>query len=268
MKFTGHERDPETGLDYMLARYYTSGSGRFLQVDPGYDYDPMDPMSYNLYSYVRGNPIVRTDPNGEFVNLAAAGVGAIIGGVISAGINVYKQVESGKDFNWKDFRAATAGGAVAGGVAGLTCGASLLATAGAAGIGTVAGGVVERGLDSSEETKAFDGKQMVEDGLVGTAGGALGVGASKLAKTGIAAEQAVQASDEAKAALDAVVDTLPTNAKSTNQIVKAMNRVAKATTKTTTAAAKVTPAAVKDVATSTPVASTYTELKKIENKQK
>ena len=65
MKFTGHERDPETGLDYMLARYYTSGSGRFLQVDPGYDYDPMDPMSFNLYAYVRGNPVVGTDPTGK-----------------------------------------------------------------------------------------------------------------------------------------------------------------------------------------------------------
>ncbi len=64
MKFTGHERDPETGLDYMLARYYSAGSGRFLQVDPGYDYDPMDPMSFNLYGYVRGNPVMKIDPTG------------------------------------------------------------------------------------------------------------------------------------------------------------------------------------------------------------
>jgi len=64
MKFTGHERDPETGLDYMLARYYTAGSGRFLQVDPGYDYKMGDPMSWNLYSYVRENPVMGTDPNG------------------------------------------------------------------------------------------------------------------------------------------------------------------------------------------------------------
>jgi len=64
MKFTGHERDPETGLDYMLARYYSSGSGRFLQVDSGYDYSKTDPMSFNLYSCVRGNPIMGTDPTG------------------------------------------------------------------------------------------------------------------------------------------------------------------------------------------------------------
>ena len=75
MKFTGHERDPETGLDYMLARYYTSGSGRFLQVDPGKDYNKTDPMSFNLYGYVRGNPIMGTDPTGEAdVNLCIVNV--------------------------------------------------------------------------------------------------------------------------------------------------------------------------------------------------
>ena len=64
MKFTGHERDPETGLDYMLARYYSSGGGRMLQVDPIDDYDFTDPMSFNKYSYVRCNPIMGTDPTG------------------------------------------------------------------------------------------------------------------------------------------------------------------------------------------------------------
>jgi len=66
MKFTGHERDPETGLDYMLARYYTAGSGRFLQVDPGYDYKMNDPMSFNLYSYGRENPVRFLDPSGKW----------------------------------------------------------------------------------------------------------------------------------------------------------------------------------------------------------
>jgi len=47
-----------------------------------------------------------------------------------------------------------------------------------------------------------------------------------------------------------------------------MGRLAKAEAKQTLAKAKVTPAAVKDVATSTPVAATYTEFKKIENEGK
>ena len=65
--YTGHEKDYETGLTYMLARYYSQGYGRFLSPDPGYDYDQLDPMSWNLYSYVRGNPIKSLDPTGEMV---------------------------------------------------------------------------------------------------------------------------------------------------------------------------------------------------------
>jgi RHS repeat-associated protein len=64
-KFTGHERDAETGLDYMLARHCDSTFGRFLQVDPGYDYDPEVPMTWNLYIYVRANPIKAIDLSGK-----------------------------------------------------------------------------------------------------------------------------------------------------------------------------------------------------------
>ena len=63
--FTGHERDAETGLDYMLARYYSSSLGRFMAVDPGNDSDPENPQSWNKYAYVRNNPIKTTDPNGK-----------------------------------------------------------------------------------------------------------------------------------------------------------------------------------------------------------
>ena len=65
--------DYETGLTYMLARYYSQGYGRFLSPDPGYDYDQLDPMSWNLYSYVRGNPIAFVDPFGlELTNAQKA----------------------------------------------------------------------------------------------------------------------------------------------------------------------------------------------------
>lgn len=32
-EFTGKERDAETGLDYFLARYYSSAQGRFTSPD-------------------------------------------------------------------------------------------------------------------------------------------------------------------------------------------------------------------------------------------
>jgi RHS repeat-associated protein len=57
----------ETGLDYFGARYYSGGQGRFTTADgPFYDQDESDPQSWNLYSYVRNNPLVGTDPTGMF----------------------------------------------------------------------------------------------------------------------------------------------------------------------------------------------------------
>lgn len=71
LKFTGHERefngDVRRDLDYMMARYYAPGRGRFLSTDPGRDWDAEQPQSWNLYAYVRNNPVNRVDPNGRQV---------------------------------------------------------------------------------------------------------------------------------------------------------------------------------------------------------
>ncbi|MEN6631779.1 MAG: RHS repeat-associated core domain-containing protein, partial [Candidatus Polarisedimenticolia bacterium] len=62
----GHERDAETGLDYMPARYHASSAGAFLTVDPlDASAKAEDPLSWNRYAYVRGNPLNRVDPTGE-----------------------------------------------------------------------------------------------------------------------------------------------------------------------------------------------------------
>ena len=52
-KFTGHERDDESGLDYMLARMYASADGRILQSDPmAGKYPHLSP-----YVYTADNPM-------------------------------------------------------------------------------------------------------------------------------------------------------------------------------------------------------------------
>jgi RHS repeat-associated protein len=70
-KFTGKERDSESGLDNFGARYYGSSLGRFMQTDPIWvKADRMlDPQRLNLYSYVRNNPLTLTDPSGMDVVL-------------------------------------------------------------------------------------------------------------------------------------------------------------------------------------------------------
>ena len=61
-----NELAEETGLDYFGARYYSGAQGRFTSPDePLEDQDRSDPQSWNLYSYVRNNPLRFVDPNGE-----------------------------------------------------------------------------------------------------------------------------------------------------------------------------------------------------------
>jgi len=65
-KFTGKERDTESGNDYFGARYYASSLGRFMVSDKAFnDQSQNDPQSWNLYGYVRNNPISFTDPTGN-----------------------------------------------------------------------------------------------------------------------------------------------------------------------------------------------------------
>jgi RHS repeat-associated protein len=64
-KFTGKERDAESGLDNFGARYNASTMGRFMSPDPGNaGAVNADPQSWNAYSYVRNNPVNLTDPTG------------------------------------------------------------------------------------------------------------------------------------------------------------------------------------------------------------
>ena len=60
-RFTGKERDAETGFDYFGARYYSSSLGIWLSVDPMSDKYP----SLSPYVYCADNPVVRIDIDGR-----------------------------------------------------------------------------------------------------------------------------------------------------------------------------------------------------------
>jgi len=66
-KFTGKERDAESGLDYFGARYHSSSVGRFLSADSSSYSTLRNPQSWNLYAYTLNNPLRYADPDGHEV---------------------------------------------------------------------------------------------------------------------------------------------------------------------------------------------------------
>ena len=72
-KFTGKERDSESGNDYFEARYYSSAMGRFMSPDWSAKQDPVpyarldNPQSLNLYAYLRNNPLGGVDADGHCI---------------------------------------------------------------------------------------------------------------------------------------------------------------------------------------------------------
>jgi RHS repeat-associated protein len=64
-KFTGYERDGETGLDYAKARMFGSVLGRFTSPDPYLPSAEVDnPQTWNRYVYVLNNPLRYIDSDG------------------------------------------------------------------------------------------------------------------------------------------------------------------------------------------------------------
>ena len=77
-RFTSKERDTD-GVDFFLARYYRSASGRFTSVDPIWVTKErmLDPQRLSLYAYVRNNPLRYVDPYGMEITLGRCEVGGV-----------------------------------------------------------------------------------------------------------------------------------------------------------------------------------------------
>lgn len=82
-QFAGEQRDSETGLDYLRARYYDPSLGRFISKDafPGY---LDDPMSQHDYQYAHANPVSNTDPSGYFSSLQEVGSALLLAGTLAS----------------------------------------------------------------------------------------------------------------------------------------------------------------------------------------
>lgn len=100
---------------------YDPVQGRMLSPD-NYVSTPFGTQGYNRYAYAMNNPLVYTDPDGQWVHIV---IGAAIGGVI----NLAVKAAQGKIHNFRDGIVAFGIGAAAGAATG---GASFLAVGGGA----------------------------------------------------------------------------------------------------------------------------------------
>ncbi len=80
--FTGEQTD-SNGLVFLRARYYDPKQGRFFQRD-SWRGEPDHPLTLNPYMYGLGNPVLLTDPSGQFPVLFAAAV--VVGSIVIAGV--------------------------------------------------------------------------------------------------------------------------------------------------------------------------------------
>jgi RHS repeat-associated protein len=73
-KFTGKERDSESGNDYFGLRYFGAPTGRFMSPDSiANDWELANPQTWNRYVYARNNPLIYIDPDGASVELICTG---------------------------------------------------------------------------------------------------------------------------------------------------------------------------------------------------
>jgi RHS repeat-associated protein len=64
LQYTGEQKDVDTGLVYLRARWYDSATGRFTTRDPFPGFVVL-PQTLHPYVYVNNNPVNLTDPSGE-----------------------------------------------------------------------------------------------------------------------------------------------------------------------------------------------------------
>ncbi|WP_343687762.1 RHS repeat-associated core domain-containing protein [Chryseobacterium gleum] len=175
--YTGHEHFMEVGIIHMNGRLYDPLLRRFLNADENIQ-DPFNTQIYNRYGYVMNNPLIYTDPNGEFAWIV---VGAVIGGYLT-GVKAngsWNPVKWNWGATWGKIAMGAAVGAFTGGV-GAAVGSASLAAAATYGInggllgGAIAGasGGAIAGAINGFATAVMFGEDVIEGTVMGGLSGA------------------------------------------------------------------------------------------------
>ncbi|UOU96861.1 FG-GAP-like repeat-containing protein [Chryseobacterium daecheongense] len=188
--YTSHEHFAEVGIIHMNGRLYDPLLRRFLNADENIQ-DPTNTQNYNKYGYVLNNPLMFSDPNGEFFFLApiiawvatnaiAIGTGALIGAALGAIMYVGQAIYA-NNWSWGGFAKAIVTGAVTGAV---SAGAGQIFSAG--GFWATVGNGALAGAGSGGITSLINGTNFLQGlakgAVIGGVVGAVSWGVSKAVK--------------------------------------------------------------------------------------
>jgi len=169
--FTGHEMDSELSLINMNARLYSPVLGRFISADTIVP-NPGDMQDFNRYAYVNNNPLAYIDPTGHWKlkNLWRE-VRRWVPVVLVAAASFYTGGYAMAAYQGVTFSGAVAGVATAGsysfaGLASMSMGTAM--------VGGAVGGAIASSSMTALAGGSFD--QIVQAGLLGGVGGAIGAG--------------------------------------------------------------------------------------------
>ena len=115
LRYRGYVYDQETGLYYVFSRYYNSEVGRWINSEPNVFTGAFDNGSgligYNVYAYCANNPVVFSDPTGEFA-LGTILLKAVVGAAVNVLTTYIGAKATGLSYSWKDAGVAALAGAL------------------------------------------------------------------------------------------------------------------------------------------------------------
>ena len=170
-RYRGYYYDTETGLYYLMTRYYDPEVCRFISADV-YMSTGQGVLGGNMWAYCGNSPIVRYEIQGEFWNIIiGAAAGAIISGAISA---ISQGIENGWDnINWGSVGVAAATGAISGGLAATGIGVAGQTIANGV-IGAVSGGIDTYVSSGGKATLSEYATNIAIGGVLGAVSGRIG----------------------------------------------------------------------------------------------
>jgi RHS repeat-associated protein len=189
-KYAGNPHDGAVALESMGARFYAPSLGVFSSADPVALTEPNrllteDFAAANPYAYAKDSPLVASDRDGRFFQLASGAVGAVLGAITGGGIEAARQyLASGRVESWGRVAAAATGGAISGAIVGACPVVALGSVMGIGSVSNVASGVTER-LVASGGSEAGTLREVAIDAATGAATAGLLKGGSSLAKAAL-----------------------------------------------------------------------------------